>query len=194
MRNILNFLATHRRGLFVLGCALLSFSALCLITGCGVPTFLTDLETIIPVAGSAISGILALIGGLTGNVAVEAAATEINVIVTKIDAEFTQINTLITNYKANPSDTLLENIEAGIAEVNADLANILEVAGLPAALATTIQNVVQAVVNQLNALLSVIPVFKSSTAGASLSVLKPVSAAAFKSQIHAALSATPAAA
>ena len=113
---------------------------------------------------------------------------------TKIDSEFTQINTLISDYKSSPSDTLLENIEAAITEVNADLANMLEIAGLPSGIATTIQNVVQAVLTQLNALLSVIPVFKSSTAGASLAVVKPITATAFKAQIHAALTpVTPAA-
>jgi hypothetical protein len=185
--KIKSFLAIYRRPLFTFGCIALCFSALCLITGCGVPTFLTDLEGIIPVAASAVTGILALIGGLTGNAELEAAAAAINAIVAKVDAELEEVNNLITTYKSNPSDTALENIEAAINEVNADLAKILEIGGIPTTLAQTIQNVVQAVTTQLEALLSVIPVFKASTAGASLSVLKPITAAAFKAQVHAAL-------
>ena len=181
------FLARHHRGLFIFGCAMLCFTALCLVTGCGVPTFLTDIETIIPIAGSAITGILAIIGGLTGNVEVTAAGAAIQAIVTKVDAEFAQINTLIADYKSNPDDTTLENIEAAVQEVVSDLGNILTVAGLPTALASTIQGVVQAVLTQLNALLTIIPVFKGSTAGASLAVIKPIPATAFKAQIHAAL-------
>jgi hypothetical protein len=182
------FLATHRRGLFAFGCILLCASALCLITGCGVPSFLTDLESIIPVTASAITGILALVGGLTGNAELEAAAAAINAIVTKVDAELDEINSLITAYKANMTDeTKLQQIEDGINEVNADLAKILTIGGLPATLAQTVQNVVQAVTTQLEALLSVIPIFKSSTAGASLAVVKPVNAATFKAQIQAAL-------
>lgn len=187
MRKFKSFLATYRRLLFIGGCVLLVLPALLFVTGCGVPTFLTDLETIIPVAASAITGILAIIGGLTGNVELEVASAAISAIVTKVDAEFEQINSLIVNYKSNPSDTLLENIEAVVNEVNADLANILTIAGLPANLSTTIANVVKAVTTQLEALLSVIPVFKSSTAGASLAVIKPVNAVAFKAQIQAAL-------
>lgn len=187
MKSILNFLSRHHRGLFVFGCAMLTLCALVLVTGCGVPTFLTDLETIIPIAGGAISGILAIVGGLTGDAAVVAAGVAVQAIVTKVDDEFTQINDLITQYKSSPNDTLLENIETAVGEVAADLQNILTIAGLPTDVASTIQGVVQAVLAQLNALLSVIPVFKASTAGASLAVVKPINAAAFKAQVNAAL-------
>lgn len=183
----MKFLTRYHRALFVFGCAILTLTAMVFITGCGVPTFLTDLETIVPVAAGAVSGLLAILGGITGNAAETAAAEAINVIVAKIDDEFTELNSLIAEYKSNPNDTLLENIEAAVQEVTSDLSNILTIAGLPTNVATTIQNVVQAVLTQLNALLSIIPVFKSSTAGASLAVVKPIAAADFKKQINTAL-------
>lgn len=187
-----NFLARHRRGLSTFGCIMLCFSALCLVTGCGVPTFLQDIEMIVPVAVSAITGLLALLGSLTGNPAEIAAAAAINAIATKVSAGFDEINNLIAQYKSNPTETLLQKIEDGINEVTADLKNILTIEGLPADLAGKIQTITQIVVSQLESLLSVIPIFKSSTAGASLAVVKPLPAAAFKAQIHAVL-APPAA-
>jgi hypothetical protein len=180
----------RNRALFTFGVTLVMLSACALVTGCGVPTFLTDLESIIPIAGSAIAGLLAILGAVDPGFA--AAAAAVQVIVTKVDAELTVLNTLIADYKSNPSDTVLEQIESGVNEVVADLKSILTTAGLPDGASSKIQLIVQAVVTQLEALLSVIPVLKGSTAGQTLpTVVKPVSASAFKAQIHAVL--TPAA-
>jgi hypothetical protein len=175
--------------LFRFGCAMLMLSAFMVICGCSAPEFLTDLEQIIPVAISAVTGILAILGSATGNPAIISAAAAANLIANKVEAGLSEIEKLIAQYKANPNDTLLEQIEGLISTANADLASLLQVEGLPQASATLIAGVVQAVTAQLEALLSVLPVFKTSTAGQQLAVTKPVSAATFKAQVKTALAA-----
>jgi hypothetical protein len=182
----------HRRRLVIFGCLCLMLSASMLVMGCEVPVFLTDIEAIIPVATSAIAGILALIGGLTGNVEFAAIAAALNAIATKIDAGLAQVNILIEQYKKSPNDTLLANIESGLNEVVGDLKTLLTTEGVPASIAGPVQAVAQALLTQIEALLSVLPVLKDSTAGQPVpNVVKPVSASAFKANIASALSYKP---
>jgi hypothetical protein len=167
---------------------LVLLSATACIMGCSAPSFLTDLEMIVPIAGSGVAGLLAILASVTGSGT--AAASSIQAIVTKVDSEFTNLNQLIASYKSNPDDTALENIETAVNETVADLKQILDIAGLPDGTATKVQAVVQALVGQLEAMLSVIPVLKSSTAGQTLpQVVKPVAAATFKANIHEILGA-----
>jgi len=178
----------QHRNLYRFGLMLVLFSATACIMGCSAPSFLTDLEAIVPIAGSAVAGLLAILASVTGTGA--SAASTVQAIVTKVDSEFTTLNQLIASYKSNPDDSTLESIETTVNQVVADLKQILGVAGLPDATATKVQAVVQAVVGQLEALLSVLPVLKSSTAGQTLPpVVKPVAAATFKANIHGILGA-----
>ncbi|MDW5265930.1 MULTISPECIES: hypothetical protein [Acidobacteriaceae] len=178
----------QNRNLYRLGMILVLFSVTACIMGCSAPSFLTDLEMIVPIAGSAVAGLLALLSSVTGSGA--SAAASIQSIVTKVDGEFTDLNQLIASYKTNPADSTLENIEVAVNEVVTDLKQILDIAGLPDTTSTKVNAVVQEVVGQLEAMLSVIPVLKSSTAGQTLTqVVKPVAAATFKANIHGILGA-----
>jgi hypothetical protein len=178
----------RNRNLYRLGLTLVLFSATMCIMGCSAPSFLTDMEMIVPIAGSAVAGLLALLSSVTGTGTT--AATSIQAIVTKVDGEFDTLNELITSYKTDPQDSTLENIEIAVNEVVTDLKQILDIAGLPDGTSTKVQAIVQTVVGQLEALLSVIPVLKSSTAGQTLpQVVKPVAAATFKANIHGILGA-----
>jgi hypothetical protein len=178
----------QHRNLYRLGLMLVLFSATACIMGCTAPSFLTDLESIVPIAGSAVAGLLAILSSVTGSGT--SAASTIQAIVTKVDGEFTNLNQLIASYKNNPDDSTLENIETEVNAVVADLKQILTVAGLPDATSSKVQAVVQAVVGQLEALLSVLPVLKGSTAGQTLpQVIKPLTSATFKANIHGILSA-----
>jgi hypothetical protein len=178
----------QHRNLYRLGLILVLFSATACIIGCSAPSFLTDMEMIVPIAGSAVAGLLALLASVTG--AGASAASSIQAIVTKVDSEFTNLNQLIASYKANPDDNTLDTIETAVNAVVADLKQILDIAGLPDGTSTKVQAVVQVVVGQLEAMLSVIPVLKSSTAGQTLpQVVKPVAAATFKANIYGILGA-----
>lgn len=178
----------QNRNLYLVGLTLVLFSATICLVGCSAPSFVTDMEMIVPIAGSAVAGLLALLASVTGSGA--SAASSIQAIVTKVDAEFTNISQLIASYKANPDDTTLNNIETAVNEVVADLKQILTITGLPDSTSLKVQKTVQVVVGQLEAMLSVLPVLKSSTAGQTLpQVVKPDAAATFKSNIHEILGA-----
>lgn len=155
------------------------------LTGCAAPAFLTDLEQIIPIAAAGVSGILSIIATFAGQPELAVVAAGITAIASKVQADLQTVNTLISQYQSNPSDTLLENIENEINTVIPQLSAILQVNGLPQAEAAQVQSLVSAIVQQLEALLSVLPVFKSSTAGQSLSVLKPITAENFKTKLDA---------
>lgn len=192
MKTLRNFCNRYRLALRIYGCFALSIFCIAMLAGCSAPAFLADLESILPLVGTGITGLLAILGADLKDPALTAAATEAQGILTAASAELDNINTIVADYKANPSDTLLEEIETAVNTFKANLASTLTVAGLSAATAATIQNTVNTLTTQLENLLSTLPVFKTSTAGVTLTVTKPIPAAAFKAEIHAALT-TPAA-
>lgn len=187
----MQFVARHRHSIFTIGCLMIVFGATMLVTGCSAPTFLTDLEAVIPTISFGLGGILTLIGGLTKNPAYATAATEIEAVAQKVDDEVEQINELIAAYKKSPDDTTLANIEAGINEVVADLQPLLAPIGLPASETAIIVTTVKAFAQELESLLSIIPVLSGTTAGTTLTaaVVKPLPAKVFRANIKAALTA-----
>ncbi len=175
----------RNRALFNLGLCFLAFAVLTVLAGCSAPTFLTDLEAIVPIASGAVGSILALIGTFAGQPELIAVSSAITAVAAKAEADMKVLESAIAAYKANPSDTVLQDIEAAINSAQGSLSAILQVNGLPTQQATSIAALVAAINQQLQALLSVLPVFNSQTAGQQLSVTKPISAAAFKAQIDA---------
>lgn len=184
------FFARHRRIIFSLGCALFVLSACAFMMGCAVPSMLQDIEAFVPIASGAITGILGIIAGF--DPALAPIAAEITAITTIADNELANVNTMIGEYKKNPSDTILDEIEQSLSIVSTNLSKLLTTAGLPAAAATKIQAVVQAVLTEVEALISSIQIFHSSTAGTTITLTKLSSSQAFKATVKAAL-ATPAA-
>jgi hypothetical protein len=174
---------------FQLGICLLAFSALCTLTGCAGPQFISDLLAIIPIAGSAIAGVLSIVASFSGNPELAIVGGLITAAVTKVDATLEEANKLIKQYQSAPDETVLQRIEELLQTAVDDLKTVLTVDGVPASQAARIAALVNAVVGQIEALLSVLPVFKSNTAGQSLAVVKPIAAANFKTQIQAILSA-----
>lgn len=175
----------RNRFLFNLGLCLLAFTVVGLVTGCAAPTFLTDLEQIIPIASAAVAGILSIIGSFAGQPELLAVSAAISAVAGKVEADLKTVDTLIASYKQNPNDTVLQNIESAINTAIGSLQAVLQVNGVPSAEAAKISALVNAITQQLEALLTVLPVFNSTTAGQQLSVRKPVSAVDFKAQIAA---------
>lgn len=180
----------QNRSMFNLGLALLAFSALMLMAGCAAPTFLTDLEEIIPVASSAVAGILTIIGSFSSQPELVVVATAINTMASKAEADLKIVTAFIDQYKANPNDTILQNIEGAINTAMSSLSAVLQVNGVPAQQAQQIAALVNAINMQLEALLTVLPVFNSQTAGQQIAVTKPIGAATFKAQIAAVMNTT----
>lgn len=185
IRTILNFCQRHRTACRIYGFASLSLACIVLLAGCAVPSFLTDIEAVVLVGGNAVTGILALLGQAPG-------ATLAKTAVTDASAVFSDLNTLITEYKTTPNETTLQKIEAGFQLASEHLAKILQDVNIPPMLAGPIQAAIQVVLLAIQSALSVIPVFKDSTAGQTIGpVTKPVPAAVLKAAVHEALTAVP---
>ena len=175
----------RNRSLFNFGLALLVLSACFVVAGCAAPAFLTDLEEIVPVASAAVAGILSIIGSFSGQPELLAVSAAISAVVAKAAADLKTVSALIDAYKSNPSDTLLQKVEAAINTAIGSLSAVLQVNGLPATQAQQISALVSAVNQQLQALLTVLPVFNSATTGQQVTIQKPISASDFKAQVSA---------
>ena len=175
----------RNRALFNLGLCFIAFAVLTVLAGCSAPTFLTDLEAVVPVAAAGMGSILVLIGKFSGQPELVDVSAAITTVATKAEADIKLIEASIAAYKANPSDTVLQDVEAAIQTAQGSLKAILQVNGVPPEQASSIAALVAAMNQQFDALLSVLPIFNSQTAGQQLSVTKPISAAAFKAQIDA---------
>lgn len=186
MKKIINNL--WRLPFFAVSAAL-AVLAVCLLTSaCALPTWLSDANSIIPMLVTSAGSVLSLIAGLTGNAALAAAIAALTTWANKIEAGLANIETLIANYQANPSDTLLENIEAAAQAVISDIPTFAQVEGLPAALATTIQSFAQLILTQLEAWTSLIPTLKASVMeGEQITVIVPFTKADYKAQWNALL-------
>lgn len=185
----MKFATKWHRVLFVVGCMLVCFAGCMVMSGCAAPAWLTELEQIPLVAGSALAGILSILGSFTGNAELTEVSALISGLVNKVQASIGVVNEGISEYKGSPSDSTLTKIEDALTDALSNLQQLLTVDGLPAAQAQQITTLSQALYEQLQAMLTLLPVFKTSTAGQSLAVLKPISAADFHAKIATALKA-----
>jgi len=154
-----------------------------LLCACGVPTWLTDAQNILALATSSAGAILGFFGTLSGNPALAAAAALLTGIFTDIEKGITDVETLVSEYNENPSDTLLQNIEAGAQLVITNLKKVLTDAfpEVPAALVTKVQAVAQLLLTQFEAWSSLIPAAKAAlTAGSQITISVPYTSKAYK--------------
>jgi hypothetical protein len=183
------FLRRHRGAVNAAFLVCASLTLMLYVTGCAAGSFLTDLESVIPIALSGITGILSILG------AVDPALAPVLAIVTpfvqKIQTNLQEAKTLADAYKTNANEGTLADIESLVTTATGDLATLLKTDGLPAAEAAQIGAIATAINAELQALLSTLPVLSSTTAGQTLTVVKPSTAAVFSAKIAAAT--TPAA-
>ena len=183
------FLRRHRGAVNAAFLVCASLTLMLYVTGCAAGSFLTDLESVIPIALSGITGILSILG------AVDPALAPVLAIVTpfvqKIQTNLQEAKTLADAYKTNANEGTLADIESLVTTATGDLATLLKTDGLPAAEAAQIGAIATAISAELQALLSTLPVLSSTTAGQTLTVVKPSTAAVFSAKIAAAT--TPAA-
>lgn len=127
---------------------------------CGAASWLTDASTVI-------EAVLASISALSGVIAVFVPAAGIlsNALNVALQ-EVTEIQTLVSQYQTSPSETLLQKIEASIQLVVTNLQPLLSPVGVPAAAATKIQQIAQAILTQLEAWAALIPSLKVATSSA----------------------------
>jgi hypothetical protein len=105
----------------------------------------------------------------------------------------TDIEKLINDYKASPSDSLLTQIEALAQDIQSNLNTILSNTGLPAALQATIGAWANLALSQLEAWLAVLPSLKAAVVAQNVHTMaKPaddriMSAAALRDSFNAIL-------
>lgn len=146
--------------LFILS---LAFTCTVMIVGCaGLPQWLADSSTVLETVSASITAVLGLIGALTGNAALAAAALAIQSWVTKITTGIADVETLVKQYQADESATLLGDIEAALTVVEADVSTDFSNLGLPASFLSVIQQIAALALSQLQAWASLIPALKSS--------------------------------
>jgi hypothetical protein len=184
------FLARHRRAVTCLFLACASLTTILFVSGCAAGAFLTDLESVVPIALTGITAVLSILAGVDPALAPVVAI--LTPLATKIESDLNELKSLQEDYKSNASEGTLTSIETLITTITGDLSTLLQTNGLPAAQATQVQAIATALNSELQNLLTTLPVFSSATAGQTLSVTKPIPAAAFKAKIAAA-TAPPAA-
>lgn len=185
----MKLLSAHRRLLFSLFLICASLTIILYASGCAGGAFLSDLESVIPIALTGASAILSILSGIDPALAPVVAI--LTPIATKIEADLTTVKSLQKEYQSNASEDTLAQIEALITTITGDLNTLLTTNGLPAAEAAQVSTIATALNQELQAVISTLPVLQASTAGQTLTVTKPITTAAFKAKIAAAT--TPAA-
>lgn len=179
------FLAPYRVPLFLAFLIFASLSTVMFLTGCAAGAFLTDLESVIPIALTGITGVLSILAGVDPALAPVVAI--VTPIVQKIETNLQEAEKLTDQYKQDANETTLAQIEALVTTTTGDLDTLLKTDGLPAAEAAQIATIATAINSELQALISTLPVLQASTAGQTLTVTKPSPAAEFSAKIQAAL-------
>jgi hypothetical protein len=187
------FCTNHRRALLTLSLVSGLFAVCLCMTACNVPAWLTDAESLIPIIAASVTSILSFVAGMTGDPKLSALLNVITGIIADVGNGLADLEKLISDYKASPSDPLLAQIEAVAADIKANLAQVLSNTGLPAALAATINSWANLALSQLEAWLAVLPSLKAAVVAQSVHTLaKPaddriMSAAALKDSFNAIL-------
>ena len=179
-----SFLIRHHRlfmALFVASTALtLAFA----LSGCAAPTWLSDAGNILAMVGASVTSLGSFIATLTGNVALAAALAEVSTWITKIQTGISDLETLVSQYDESKDPTVLTNIEAGLADVQANLKQDFSNLGLPASVLSVIAEVAGLALTQITAWGSLIPGFKAA-AGDTFAVIVPKTKAEYKAAHNA---------
>jgi hypothetical protein len=128
------------------------------LAACGLATWLSDANTILPVVLDSVLGVLTLVSTLRGGALSPAEADAITNFGASIQNALQQIQTMVDDYEQSASATLLAEITAAVNAVKSDLANFLPTVRItdPATQAE-IEDVFTLVSEQITAWATVIP-------------------------------------
>jgi hypothetical protein len=180
----MKFLAPHRKLIHALFLLSISATIVLYASGCAAGAFLTDLESVVPIALTGITGILSILAGI--DPAVAPVVSVLTPIATKIETDLTTVKTLQQQYVSNASEGTLADIEGLIGTITTDLGTLTQANGLPAAEAAQVTSIATVVNQELQAIISTLPVLQAATAGTTLTVTKPSAAATFQAKLVAA--------
>lgn len=136
-----SFLIHHRKQLFAFSSIVAMFGVTMLVAGCAAPTWLGDASQVIGLVGAAIASIGSFVAGLTGNAALAAALAVVGAWVTKVQTGIADLTELIQQYQSAPNSTLLQKIEAALADLQANVAQDFSNLGLPSEILTIISGI-----------------------------------------------------
>lgn len=160
-RFFLRFLIAHRRRFLALS-FLLFIAAMALpMIACGVPTWLTDANSVITLVGASFTSIASFVAGLTGNVALSAALAVVSTWITKIETGLSDVEALVQQYNQDQNPTVLTDIEAALADVETNVQQDFSNLGLPSSIMTVISGIAGLALSQLQAWGSLIPALKA---------------------------------
>jgi hypothetical protein len=189
MRKMTEFLMRNRRRLWTLSALFLLAGACLVMAACAVPVWLTDAEGLGTLLVTAAGSILAAVGALTGNIAVAGVGTLVTAWAEKVQAAIANVNALIESYKKSPGETELQAVEAAAQLAISDIQSFDAIVGVPAAVSAVIQKAAQLVLNELESLISLLPLAQSApAAGSAVTVKFPSLKADFAAKFNAALS------
>lgn len=181
--------AASRILFFYLGCALMALAVSVYLTGCAVPTWLTDANAIIGTVLVSASSIAAFLASLSGNSAIAAAINLALPYIQDISNGLNDLDQFVADYNASPSDTTLQKIEAGLSDAIGLVQKFLSdtgIASISPALGAKIAAWAQLVLEQLEAWQATFPAL-SAKAGTRLTIVIPFSKGEFKNQFNALL-------
>jgi hypothetical protein len=143
-----------------------------LMSGCAVPVWLVDAEGIGALVVEAAGSITAFIAGLTGDSVIAAIGTAVSAWGAKVEAGLKNVNGLIENYKTTPGESLLAEIDAAAQEVSADITTLGTIEGIPPAVLTVLQSWATQITNELNSLVSLLPLAQAKPTAGSLATVQ----------------------
>lgn len=155
--NIAKFLIRFHRHFMMIAVFLTIGVFTLAMSGCGVPTWLTDAQSIVALVGTSITAIGSFIAGLTGNAALAAGLAVVSDWITEVDKAIGDLETLVEQYNAAPNATLLADIESALSTVEANLAPDFSNLGLPTGILTVIAGIAGLALSQIQAWGSLIP-------------------------------------
>ena len=154
-----SFLKRNYRALFIF--SMLCFT--CLIVGCGLPTWLADANSILPVAVQSILGILSLVAALSGKTLSASEVTTITNFGTSVQNAIKDIEAMVEDYQQQSSTTLLGEIEAAVTALQSQLTQFLtDVHVTDPSTQAKISAIVNLVLTQIEAWASIIPALKAT--------------------------------
>lgn len=180
----MKFLIHYRRQFMTLAVVLMIGTFAMMLSGCGVPTWLTDANSLIALVGSSFASVASFIAGLSGNAALAAALNKVSAWITDVETAIQDLETLIGQYNGSHDAGVLANIEAALAALKANVATDFSNLGLPSAVLNIIAGVAGLALEQLTAWGSLIPGL-TAKAGESFTVVRAMTKAEYTAAVNA---------
>lgn len=176
-------LIRHRQQFTALALFLIIGIVTMTLSGCGVPTWLTDAQSIVALVGTSITAIASFIAGLSGDAALATGLAIVSTWITKVEEGISDLETLVSQYNDSPNATLLQSIESALADVQTNIQQDFSNTGLPTSVLSVIAGISGLALSQLEAWGTLLPAIKSN-AMTTFTVKTPYTKAQYKELVN----------